>query len=183
VNGSTTVPEERQLARLPHGGESLSLRLDCCGEDLPTRALELQGSRVFVSAPLHLCRRSEIGAGFIATWDAKAGVCRSSGTVESLRRHPPAWVLRFEGSVDVLDIEKRFSDDSAGLLDIGDARLPARIIDRSLHGVGCLVPALTKLRPGQRVRVIVGRHDRAGTVARVRSFGNQLRVGIRLDDV
>ena len=77
----------------------------------------------------------------------------------------------------------RYPDDSPGTLDIGTARLPARVVDRSFNGVACVVPALANLRPGARVRVIVGRYERAGTIARVRSFGNQLRVGIRLDEL
>jgi hypothetical protein len=182
VNGTTRAQNER-LSALPRAGEALSMRLACCNIDLPTRVVDVQGARVFVTAPLHVCRRSEIGAQFTATWESNRGVGRSSGTVESQRRHPPTWVLSVDGPIEFLDLEPRYSDDSPGLVDIGGTRLPARIVDRSLHGVGCVVPALAALRPGQRVRVIVGRHSRAGTIARVRPFGTQLRLGIRLDEV
>ena len=98
-----------------------------------------------------------------------------------MRPRPPTWVLLLNDDVEPIDIEERYPDDSPGTLDIGTARLPAQIVDRSLHGVGCVVPALVRLRPGQRVRVVVGAHDRAGVIARVRPMGNQLRVGVRLD--
>jgi hypothetical protein len=39
------------------------------------------------------------------------------------------------------------------------------------------------MEPGQRVSVRVGDHERAGTIARVRGFGNQVKVGIRLDEL
>jgi hypothetical protein len=183
MNVVQSVDARQRLAELPASGGSLVVRLDCCGVDLPARVVGVQGMRVSISAPIHLCSRPELGSHFAATWDCKTGVARATGTVESQRRVPPTWVLHIAGPIERLDVEPRFPDDSPGLLDLGDSRLPARIIDRSLHGVACLVPALAPLKPGQRVRVTVGRHERAGTIARVRPFGNQLRVGIRLDEV
>ncbi len=119
----------------------------------------------------------------MAIWESKTGVLRSTGYVESHRRLPPSWVLRFEGAIEKVLIEERYPDDSPGTLDVCGTRLPARVIDRSLHGAACLVPALVRLRRGQRVRITVGNHDRAGTIARVQPLGNQLRVGIRLDEI
>jgi hypothetical protein len=109
-------------------------------------------------------------------------VSRANG-VESSRPRPPTWNLRVSGPIERLEIEERFPDDSQRMLDIGISCPPARILDRSLHGVACVVPALTQLRPGRRVRVIVAKRDRAGTIARVRALNNQLRVGIRLDEL
>ena len=119
----------------------------------------------------------------VAVWDCKTGAARAGGTVESQTRRPNAWVLELDAEIESLVIEERLPDDSAGTLEVGATTLPARIIDRSFHGVGCLVPAIVSLRPGQRARVIVGDHNRKGTIARVRRIGNQLRVGIELDDI
>jgi hypothetical protein len=90
---------------------------------------------------------------------------------------------RVYARVELLSVEERYPDDSPDFLDLGNARLPARIIDRSFHGVGCIVPGLARLEPGQRVTVTVGDHQRAGTISRVRGFGNLVRVGVRLDEI
>ncbi|HET9730875.1 MAG TPA: PilZ domain-containing protein [Acidimicrobiia bacterium] len=174
---------QQAAAERPHPGAPLSLRLTCCGRDLPTRVLDVDGTRVSVTAPVHLCKRAELGMEFTAVWEGKTGVARSGGTIESQRRLPPTWVLALEAPIERLDIEERYPDDSPGTLEVGDTRLPARFIDRSLHGVACLVPALIRLEQGQRVRVIVGKHEREGAIARVQSIRNQLRVGIRLDEL
>jgi hypothetical protein len=157
--------------------------LECCFSDLPARVLEGGSNRVSITAPVHLCRRSEIGLRFTAVWEHKTGMARSSGVVEAQNRVPRSWVLQLDGAVETFVLEKRYSDDSPATLIVDDTRVPARVVDRSESGVGCMVPALAKLEVGQRVQVIVGNHDRAGTIARVRPLGNQLRVGIRLDDV
>jgi hypothetical protein len=174
------APKARDV---PHAGAALTLRLECCGRDLPARVLASEGSRVSITAPVHVCRRSVIGAALTAVWSSKTGTAKSTGTVESLRRLPPTWVLSLDDAIEPVEVEERFPDDSPGMLDIGGKRVPARVVDRSLHGVGCLVPALVQLTPGQRVQIIVGKHERSGTVARVQPLHNQLRVGIRLDDV
>ena len=171
------------LAEAPNPGVTLSLRLECCAVDLPTRVLDVQGTSVFVTAPIHLCGRRELHARFSSTWESKTGIARSTGSVESQRRLPPTWVLKLEGPIERLEIEERFPDDTPGTLEVGSTRLPARVVDRSIHGAACVVPAMVRIQPGQRVRVIVGQHDRKGTVARVRPLANQLRVGIRLDDI
>jgi hypothetical protein len=150
---------------------------------LPTRVVESESDAITVRAPVHLCRRPEVGMKFSAVWDCTTGVARSAGVVQSQRRVPPTWILHFQGPIEHFVVEERYPDDSPGTLDLGEQRLPARIIDRSLHGVACVVPAVVRVERGQRVRVIVGRHEREGTVARVSNLGNQLRVGIRLDPV
>jgi hypothetical protein len=167
---------------LPYPGAPISVRLECCDIDLPSRVLEAQSTRVLITAPIHVCRRPEIGVQCTAIWESKTGVSRSTGYVESHRRLPPSWVLRFEGAIERVVIEERYPDDSPGTLDVSGTRLPARVVDRSLHGAACLVPALVRLRPGERVRITVGDHNRRGTIARVQPLGNQLRVGIRLDE-
>jgi hypothetical protein len=173
----------RRTAEAPAPGAALSLRLECCTTDLPTRVLEVEGTRVCVTAPVHLCRRQEIGMRVTAVWDCKTGAARAGATIESQPRRPNAWVLRLDAMIEALDIEERLSDDSAGVIEVGSTTLPARIIDRSYHGVGCLVPAIVTLQPGQRARIVVGEHKRKGTIARVRRIGNQLRVGVQLDDM
>ncbi len=145
--------------------------------------MEAEGTRVTVTAPVHLCRRDEVGMRVTAVWDGKTGAARARGVVASQQRRPTAWVLQLEPAIEALDIEERFPDDSTGTIEVGATTLPARIIDRSYHGVGCLVPAIISLERGQRARVIVGVHKRKGTIARVRRIGNQLRVGIELDEV
>jgi hypothetical protein len=183
VNEARQREATSQLGELPYSGASLSLRLECCLVDLPARVLSAQGTQISVTAPVHMCKRQELGARVTAIWDCKTGIARSTGTVESQRRLPPTWVLNLDGAIEHLTLEERYPDDSPGMLDIGDKRVPARVVDRSLNGVGCLVPALVRLRPGQRVNITVGRHDRAGTIARVQPLHNQLRVGIRLDEI
>jgi hypothetical protein len=177
-------PETRErTAELPYPGASISLRLECCYTDLPARVLDADANRVSISAPVHLCRRPEIGMRFSAVWEHKTGMARSGGVVESQSRLPRNWVLQLAQPIEPLLIEKRYADDSPATLIVDGTRVPARVVDRSENGVGCMVPALVKLEPGQRVRVTVGNHDRAGAVARVRPLGNQLRVGIRLDEL
>src|SRR6476620_3148614 len=112
---------------LPYPGAAILLRFSCCVIDLPARVLEVQDTRVTISAPIHLCRRPETGARFTATWDCKTGVARASGTVESQRPRPPTWVVALDGAIERIDVEQRYPDDSPGVLDIGTARLPARV--------------------------------------------------------
>jgi hypothetical protein len=158
--------------------------MDCCEVDLPARVLDTeQPTRVWITAPLHVCGKPEVGMHCVATWECSTGLARSNGTVEVQQQRPRRWRLCFDGRIEHLTIEERYPDDSPGFLDLGFARLPARITDRSFHGVGCVVPALAQLEPGQRVSVRVGDHERAGTIARVRGFGNQVKVGIRLDEL
>ena len=160
----------------------MSVRLQCCTTDWPEHVFSTRtGHAVSITAPIHLCRRSPLDATFDTIWDSKTGPARASGVVESVRPRPPTWVLLLNDDVEPIEIEERYPDDSPGTLDIGTARLPAQIVDRSFHGVGCVVPALVHLRPGQRVRVVVGVDHRAGVIACVRPLGNQLRVGVRLD--
>lgn len=172
-----------QVRELPYVRAPISIRLECCDVELPSRVLEVQSTRVLITAPIHPCRRPELGVRCTAVWESKTGLMQSAGYVESHRRTPPSWVLRFEGAIEKILVEERYPDDSPGTLEVDGTRLPARVVDRSLHGAACLVPSLMKLRRGQRVRVSVGDHSRQGTIARVHSLGNQLRVGIRLDDV
>jgi hypothetical protein len=168
---------------MPPTGAALSLRLPCCTTNLPARVLTVDGNSISITAPVHLCGTPEANARLTAVWEGKTGFYRATGVVASKRQRPPSWVVALHAPIERLEIEPRYPDDSAGTLDVGASRLPARIVDRSLHGVACVVPALTQLRPGQRVRVIVGQHNRAGTIANVRPLNNQLRVGIHLDDV
>jgi hypothetical protein len=177
------VSETREAAELPYPSAPLTLRLECCNVDLPARVLEVLGTRVFITAPVHPCRRPEVGVRCSAIWQGKTGLAESKGYVESHRRLPPSWVLRFEGPIERVNIEERYPDDSPGTLIVDGARVPVRVVDRSVHGAGCLVPALVRLRVGQQVRIVVGKHERAGVVARVQLLGNQLRVGLRLDDL
>ena len=172
-----------QVRELPYVRAPISIRLECCDVDLPSRVLEVQPTRVLITAPIHPCRRPEVGVRCTAVWESKTGLLQSTGYVESHRRVPPSWVLRLEGVIERILVEERYPDDSPGTLEVNGSRLPARVIDRSLHGAACLVPALVRLRRGQRARLSVGDHARGGTIARVHPLGNQLRVGIRLDDV
>ena len=180
-----------QIGEPPATGADLLLRLECCAVDLPSRVLEVprtDGSdahlvRAWITSPIHLCGRPELGSRCIATWRGKTAFARATGTVESQQQRPRRWLLQFDSAIARIDIEERLPDDSPGFLDLGFTRLPARIVDRSYHGVGCVVPALAQMEPGQRVSVVVGDHKRAGTIARVRGFGNQVRVGIQLDEL
>ena len=183
VNRLRTPQQAQRVHELPYAGAPISLRLECCEIDLPSRVLDTQSTRVLITAPIHVCRRPEIGVQCTAIWESKTGLLRTTGYVESHRRLPPSWVLRLEGVIERVVIEERYPDDSPGTLEVDGARLPARVVDRSLHGAACVVPALVKLRRGQRVRIRVGNHDRRGTIARVQPLGNQLRVGLRLDDI
>jgi hypothetical protein len=179
------------IGERPAPGAELLLRLECCTIDLPSRVLEVpraQGGeahvlRAWITSPIHLCGRPEIGTRCTATWQSKTGLARSTGEVELQQQRPRRWLLRLDDKIERIASEERLPDDSPGMLDLGFARLPARIIDRSFHGVGCVVPALAQLKPGQRVSVHVGNHKRTGTIARVRGFGNQVRVGIQLDEL
>jgi hypothetical protein len=179
---SQRVSESRAAAELPYPSAPLTLRLECCNIDLPARVLEVLGTRVFITAPVHPCRRPELGVQCSAIWQCKMGLASSTGYVESHRRLPPSWVLRFEGPIEQVIIEERYPDDSPGTLIVDGTRVPVRVIDRSEHGAGCLVPAVVRLRVGQHVRIVVGKHERTGAVARVQVIGNQLRVGLRLDN-
>jgi hypothetical protein len=181
----------QQIGEPPAPGADLFLRLECCAVDLPSRVLEVprpDGSgaqlvRAWITTPIHICGRPELGSRFIATWRGKTCFARATGTVELQQQRPRRWLLQFDSAIARIDVEERLPDDSPGSLDLGFTRLPARIVDRSYHGVGCVVPALAPMEPGQRVSVVVGDHKRAGTIARVRGFGNQVRVGIQLDEL
>lgn len=175
-------PPTTRVEAFPGQSVGLLVRMECCATDLPARVLDTeQPGRVWITAPIHLCRLPEVGMRFTATWESKTGLARSGGTIEAQQERPRRWQLQFDEPVEHLSVEERYPDDSPGFLDLGQTRLPARIIDRSYHGVGCIVPALAQLKPGQRVIVTVGEHRRAGAITRVRGFGNQVRVGVRLD--
>ena len=149
---------------------TVSLRLPCCMTDLP--ACVLNGATNGSRSPrrVHVCGVQAVGGDCTAVWEHKSGVARDMGASKSQRSWPPTWVLQFEGPVENVEVEERLPDDSPGTLVVGEHRLPAEIVDRSLYG-WCVSRPRARPAPGRscadrRGRPRPDRRDRTRSIRR-----------------
>lgn len=175
----STITSRREL---PLADSPISVRLACCGADRPARTITAADGLVTIAQPFHPCRVAAVGDGALLVWSTGNGVRTVAGDLQAVLSRPPRWCIRVRGSVGALNrrSEPRYEFGAMAAIWSRRGMVPARIVDRSRSGLGCLVGGGAPLVQHDVVTVEVAGETLRALVVRVRPSGRSLDVGLRL---
>jgi len=147
-----------------------------------SRVHEADGIRLLVAAPRKLVvSQPAPGDTIHVSWGAQYGArMRRTRLVGIEVRPTPGWRLEaLEPSVQVQRRRHaRIPVDRSVVIRFGGRSVPARMVDRSLHGARCFVPVSTRLDVGDIVDIEIESDDvvHGATVLRADAVEGQLQV-------
>jgi len=150
--------------------------------EYPSRVHEGDGPTLLVAAPRKLvASQPSPGDTIHLSWGAKYGarMCRTR-LIGIEVRPTPGW--RLEAIETPVEVQRRrharIPVDREVVIRFGGRSVPARMVDRSLHGARCFVSVSTRLDVGDLVDIEIEADDivRGATVLRADAVEGQLQI-------
>ncbi len=150
--------------------------------EYPSRIHEGGGPLLLVAAPRKLAvSQPSPGDTIMLSWGAKYGARTCRTRLVGIEVRPtPGW--RLEAIETPVQVQRRrharIPVDRSVVIRFGGRSVPARMVDRSLHGARCFVPVSTRLDVGDVVDIEIEPDDmvHGATVLRAEAVEGQLQV-------
>ncbi len=171
-----------ESAEWPAVGTAIRVLVRDDPTEYPSRVHELDPPQLLVAAPRKLvASQPSPGDTIHVSWGAKYGarMCRTR-LVGIEVRPTPGW--RLEALEAPTEVQRRrharIPVDRSVVIRFGDRSVPARMVDRSLHGARCFVPVSTRLDVGDVVDIEIESDDvvHGATVLRADAVEGQLQI-------
>jgi hypothetical protein len=166
----------------PASGTTIRVLVRDDPREYPSRVHEGDGPTLLVAAPRKLAVSQPAPGDMIhLSWGAKYGarMCRTR-LVGIEVRPTPGW--RLEALETPVEVQRRrharIPVDREVVIRFGGRSVPARMVDRSLHGARCFVSVSTRLDVGDVVEIEIEADDivRGATVLRADAVEGQLQI-------
>ena len=166
----------------PASGTTIRVLVRDDPREYPSRVHEGDGPTLLVAAPRKLAvSQPAPGDTIHLSWGAKYGarMCRTR-LVGIEVRPTPGW--RLEALETPVEVQRRrharIPVDRQVVIRFGGRSVPARMVDRSLHGARCFVSVSTRLDVGDVVEIEIEADDivRGATVLRADAVEGQLQI-------
>jgi hypothetical protein len=167
---------------LPTNGAPIALRLGCCGTESPTRVVAVQDAKLVLVRPVHTCDAPVVDRRVTVLWADDGEQFSADGVVRAVGGQPVRWFVEVVGEPSPANRrqESRSSCHDMAVLRRGSTMIPARVVNRSSRGLGCLVGGASRIAAGEEVTVELRGHRALARVVRVRPSGASLDVGLQL---
>jgi PilZ domain len=166
----------------PDAGTAIRVFVRDDPTEYPSRVHEGGGPILLVAAPRKLAvSQPSPGDTIHLWWGAKYGARMCRTRLMSIEVRPlPGW--RLEALETPVEVQRRrharIPVDRSVVIRFGGRAVPARMVDRSLHGARCFVPVSTRLDVGDVVEIEIEGDDvvHGATVLRAEAVEGQLQV-------
>jgi hypothetical protein len=171
-----------ESAEWPETGTPIRVLVREDPREYPSRIHEGGGPLLLVAAPRKLAvSQPSPGDQIMLSWGAKYGARTCRTRLVGIEVRPtPGWRLQaIEAPVEVQRRRHaRIPVDRRVVIHLGDRSVPARMVDRSLHGARCFVPVSTRLEVGDVVDIEIEPDDmvRGARVLRADAVEGQLQI-------
>lgn len=167
---------------LPTKGAPIALRLGCCGNESPTRVVGVQGTKLVLVRPVHTCGAPVVDQRVTVLWADEGEHFGADGMVRAIGGQPVRWFVDIVGEPSPANRrqESRSNCRDMAVLRRGSTMIPARVVNRSSKGLGCLVGGASRIAVRQEVTVELRGRRALARVVRVRPSGASLDVGLQL---
>ena len=169
-------------AEWPDAGTAIRVLVRDDPTEYPSRVHEGGTAMLLVAAPRKLAvSQPSPGDTIHVSWGAKYGARMLRTRLVSIEARPtPGW--RLEALDAPVTVQRRrharIPVDRSVVIRFGGRSVPARMVDRSLHGARCFVPVSTRLDVGDLVDIEIEADDvvHGATVLRAEAVEGQLQI-------